>query len=101
MWTVVNYCGQLTISSDRVVKKGSQGKRGSGDRFAWERSSLRVTRARLGEKVAAGLIKSGLELKGRNSKINGLLLVGRQIGTGTAEHWGKTDLFQATALVPL
>ena len=60
-----------------------------------------MTRARLGEKVAAGLIKSGMKLKGRNSKINGLLLVGRQIGTGTAEHWGKTYLFQATALVPL
>ena len=98
MWTaLVNYCGQLTISSDREGKKGGWEKEAlsSGDRFAWERSSLRVTTTRLSEKVSAGLIKSGLKLKGRNRKINGLLLVGRQIGTSRVEQGAKLNYFKA------
>ena len=67
----MNYCGQLTISGDRASgkKSGVVGKKLSWDRFAWDRSSLRVTtKTRLGEKnISAGLIKKGLKLKGRNS----------------------------------
>ena len=63
--------GQLTISSDRAAKKVVWEKEAlsGGDRFAWDRSSLRVTTTtRLGKKnISAGLIKKGLKLKGRNS----------------------------------
>ena len=94
MFTIVNYCGLLAISVGRWSKKLPVDKNGAVGQVCMGRIVIGLTKTWLGGKKGSGQINKGLKLKGRKSKINGLLLGGGQIssrqGNGNSFHFIPT-----------
>ena len=94
MFTIVSYCGLLAISVGRWSKKWPVDKNGAVGQVCMGRIVIGLTKTWLGGKKGSGQINKGLKLKGRKSKINGLLLGGGQIssrqGKGNSFHFIPT-----------